>query len=82
MINRKDRSDAYNRGYTCGYEWLTKGRNFVHPSQPKGYIPGGPVAFDQKGAIANKEWREGWIDGINQYVTNTNLEYPAVEKPF
>jgi hypothetical protein len=44
----------YNAGYTVGYEWLTKGWNFIHPkgsyTYPNGrtiygYIPGGPTFF-------------------------------------
>lgn len=48
----------YADGYNTGFEWLTKGWNFVHPAEIRGfangralsgYIPGGPIIFpDEK----------------------------------
>lgn len=42
--------DAYIAGYETGYTWLTRGWNFVHPTEYRngihGYIPGGPLYFN------------------------------------
>ena len=90
----------YAQGYACGYEWLTKGWNFLHPSEKykygwmHGYIPGGPHFNNKYGRWDTKEhkaestrirlcsnvWRDGWIDGINQYVCDNQLNFPMVSK--
>lgn len=83
-------TDAYKRGYKDGYEWLTRADNFRHPSNG-GYIPGGPwnysartfdpIWFKQRAELSvrvNKVWRNAWIEGINQYVIDNNLDYPNI----
>lgn len=68
---------GYTDGYKDGYTWLTRGKNFLHPSAPKGYIPGGPSAIFYNYEY-RKAWHEGWIAGINAYVKDNALDYPAV----
>jgi len=82
---------GYDDGYNDGYIWLTRGSNFKHPSVIGGYIPGGPYVFNsgkndkpdvkeyaRLSTQYHHDWLRGWIDGINQYVTDNNLEYPKV----
>lgn len=88
------KSEAYKRGYKIGYEWLTKGNNFRHPNSHGGYIPGGPLVsvapYDKpeqkerakKSVQDNKDWRNGWVDGINAYVKNHGLSYSEVTERF
>ncbi len=95
-INRAEM--GYQDGYKEGYEWLTKGaqyNNFKHPSEPKGYVPGGPYVFtnsnphgkdaEKWNAIArisrkyHDDWMRGWVDGINKYVSDNKLNFPKVE---
>ncbi len=88
-----ERLAEYQRdGYESGYTWLTRGKNFRHPNAG-GYIPGGPFVasarqydrawYKQEAkitALGNQIWRNAWVDGINQYVADNNLEYPVVER--
>ena len=94
--------DEYIECYETGYEWLTKGLNFVHPLGKyvhsngyvlKGYIPGGPIYFNKYEKYRNpkeyanenilnnhkhKRWIQGFIDGINTFVRDNNLDYPQI----
>lgn len=35
-------NDGYVDGYASGYEFLTSNQYMKHPSEPGGYVPGGP----------------------------------------
>jgi len=79
--------ETYDTGYSAGaiegYDWLTRGTNFRHPSVQGGYIPGGPGNYymDERHAARNllrKGWRAGFIAGINAYVGKHGLDYPTV----
>jgi hypothetical protein len=93
MIDPNKADNGYIDGYTDGYSWLTEGANFRHPSEPKGYIPGGPYVFtasrsdkediQAKARMSKKyhdDWMKGWVDGINKYVRDNKLDYPQIGK--
>lgn len=67
-IKAKDVEWFYVSGYDTGYEWLTRGWNFVHPLETRtfenervltGYIPGGPIIWQGKGHYENGSYVEG-----------------------
>jgi hypothetical protein len=81
----------YKEGYDCGYAWLTRGANFLHPSESvtrpsgiiqRGYIPGGPSTsvLGDDGHAKVKAWRNGWVDGLNAYVTKHKLAFPLLNQ--
>ena len=93
FVTDTSKQKQYHDGYNNGYNWLAEKRwNFVHPSQEHGYVPGGAqfytrANFNEPGyrtelALTyeyNKAWRNGWIDGINQYVRDNDLDFPMVD---
>ena len=95
IMSKLEKSEAYKSGYKTGYEWLTRGNNFKHPNSHGGYIPGGPAtlrahSYDKpeykervkQSEQDNKDWRNGWVDGINAYVKRHHLSYSEVTERF
>lgn len=89
-----DVQDFYFSGYECGYTWLIQGEKYIngfkHPSERGGYIPGGPLIFskfrdynsrnsDPFPGQARDAWRKGFIEGINDYVSERGLHFPQVD---
>lgn len=78
VMSDEDKAVTYRRGYDAGYTWLIN--NFLHPSQPKGYVPGGPFSYDNRTRLMRKVWVHAWITGINEYVKHNHLSFPHIDE--
>jgi hypothetical protein len=77
--------DYFRRGVECGRLWAT---TMVHPSQVGGRWPEGPLVCEGNRyetpirwewyTEARRQWRIGFIRGLNQRAAELHLEVPQL----